>query len=87
MSPAPGDRDDRYRPRIQVAVIGAGTCTPEEAAAASRAGRAIAREDAILLCGGLAGVMEAACKGAQEESGTTVGILPGPGGKTRTSRL
>lgn len=81
MSPAPGDRDDRDRPRIQVAVIGAGTCTPDEAAAASRAGRAIAREDAILICGGLAGVMEAACQGAREESGTTIGILPGTGGE------
>jgi len=40
-------------------------------------GRKLAREGAILICGGLGGVMEAACKGAQEEGGITVGILPG----------
>jgi len=32
---------------------------------------------AILVCGGLGGVMEAACKGAQSEGGVTIGILPG----------
>ncbi len=58
-------------------MIGPGVCSTSEADAAERAGRCIAREGAILLCGGLAGVMEAACKGAREESGTTVGIIPG----------
>ena len=40
-------------------------------------GRLIAGADAILICGGLTGVMEAACKGAKEAGGTTIGILPG----------
>ncbi len=31
----------------------------------------------VLICGGLGGVMEAACRGARESGGTTVGILPG----------
>jgi uncharacterized protein (TIGR00725 family) len=31
----------------------------------------------VLVCGGLGGVMEAACRGAREAGGTTVGILPG----------
>ena len=40
-------------------------------------GRGLALRGAILVCGGLGGVMEAACKGAKEAGGTTVGILPG----------
>ncbi|MEA2428059.1 MAG: hypothetical protein QOF37_1687 [Thermoleophilaceae bacterium] len=31
----------------------------------------------MLVCGGLGGVMEAACRGAKAAGGTTVGILPG----------
>jgi uncharacterized protein (TIGR00725 family) len=31
----------------------------------------------VLICGGLGGVMEAACRGAKQTGGTTVGILPG----------
>lgn len=30
-----------------------------------------------MVCGGRGGVMEAACRGAKAEGGTTVGILPG----------
>jgi hypothetical protein len=37
----------------------------------------IAGNGSVLVCGGLGGVMEAACRGAQEAGGTTVGILPG----------
>lgn len=40
-------------------------------------GRELARAGAVLLCGGLAGVMAAAAGGAEEEGGLTVGILPG----------
>ncbi|MCS7243004.1 MAG: TIGR00725 family protein [Candidatus Caldatribacterium sp.] len=40
-------------------------------------GRAIAKRGGILLCGGLGGVMEAACRGAKEAGGVTIGILPG----------
>lgn len=43
---------------------------------ATEVGREIARAGAILICGGLGGVMEAASKGAYEEGGTTVGVLP-----------
>ena len=38
----------------------------------------LANKGAVLVCGGLGGVMEAACRGAKESGGTTVGILPGP---------
>ncbi|MGB9879847.1 MAG: TIGR00725 family protein [Anaerolineae bacterium] len=60
-----------------IAVIGAGRCSPEVAALAEAVGRELARRGAILLCGGLGGVMEAACRGAKSAGGLTVGILPG----------
>jgi len=50
--------------KFQVGVIGAGTCTPEEAQAAYIVGQEIARRGAVLVCGGLGGVMEAACQGS-----------------------
>lgn len=60
-----------------IAVIGGSTCTTEEAAVAEETGRLLAQRGAILVCGGLGGVMEAAARGAQTNGGTTVGILPG----------
>ena len=60
-----------------VAVIGGGQCSDEEAELAREVGRRLAREDVILVCGGMGGVMEAACQGAREEGGITLGILPG----------
>ena len=60
-----------------IAVIGGSDCTPEEARLAEEVGRGLARNGAVLICGGLGGVMEAACKGASAEGGLTVGILPG----------
>ncbi len=60
-----------------VAVIGGGQPSREEARLAEEVGRELARRGAILVCGGLGGVMEAACKGASSEGGTTIGILPG----------
>ncbi len=60
-----------------VAVIGAGQPSQKEAKLAEEVGRELARRGATLVCGGLGGVMEAACKGASSEGGTTIGILPG----------
>ncbi len=60
-----------------IAVIGGGQCSPQEAQLAEEVGRELAMRGAILVCGGLGGVMEAACKGAQSEGGVTIGILPG----------
>ena len=60
-----------------IAVIGGSQCSPQEAELAEAVGREIARKGATLVCGGLDGVMEAACKGAQSEGGITIGILPG----------
>ncbi len=60
-----------------VAIIGGGQCSREEARLAKEVGRELAKQGAILVCGGLGGVMEAACKGASSEGGLTIGILPG----------
>lgn len=60
-----------------VAVVGSSCCSQEEARLAESVGELLAQERAILICGGLGGVMEAACKGAKSKGGLTVGILPG----------
>lgn len=60
-----------------VAVVGAGTCSDSVARSAEEVGRLLAVRGASLVCGGLGGVMEAACRGAQRAGGLTIGILPG----------
>ena len=60
-----------------IGVIGAGNCDPETAAKARDVGRLLAREDCVVVTGGLGGVMEAAARGAQEAGGLVIGILPG----------
>ncbi|MCX7682778.1 MAG: TIGR00725 family protein [Anaerolineae bacterium] len=62
---------------LLIAVVGGSTATPEESACAERVGEALARAGAVLVCGGLGGVMEAACRGAKSAGGLTIGILPG----------
>jgi len=62
--------------RIQIGVVGGREASSEVLKLAEEVGREIARRGAVLVCGGLGGVMEAACRGAKEEGGTTVGILP-----------
>jgi uncharacterized protein (TIGR00725 family) len=57
-----------------VAVIGPGD---EPTVAAPEVGRLLAERGAVLVCGGRGGAMEAACRGAKEADGLTVGILPG----------
>jgi uncharacterized protein (TIGR00725 family) len=64
------------KPKI-IAVIGGGQCNKKEAKLAEEVGRELARRGAVLVCGGLGGIMEAACRGASAEGGTTIGILPG----------
>jgi uncharacterized protein (TIGR00725 family) len=60
-----------------VAVVGPGEASAEEIATAEEVGRLLAQRGAVLVCGGLGGVMEAVCRGAKEGGGRTVGILPG----------
>jgi uncharacterized protein (TIGR00725 family) len=61
---------------IYVGVVGAGDADPETASAAEEVGRLIAERGGVVVCGGLTGVMEAACRGAKSAGGTTIGILP-----------
>ncbi|MFA5331728.1 MAG: TIGR00725 family protein [Methanoregula sp.] len=62
---------------MQISVVGAAEATEEEYSIAYETGRFIAQAGATLVCGGLFGVMEAACRGAREAGGRTVGIVPG----------
>jgi len=61
-----------------VAVIGGGEADSEVAALAFEVGRELARQGAVVVCGGLGGVMEAAARGVREAGGVSIGILPGP---------
>jgi len=69
---------------MQIAVIGAGYAEAGFLGDAENAGRLIAGCGAVLLCGGLGGVMEAACRGAKSVPGsTTVGIIPDDTGENK----
>jgi len=59
-------------------VVGGGECSPSIVRLAEDVGRAVAAAGAVLVSGGLGGVMEAASRGAREAGGLSVGILPGP---------
>jgi uncharacterized protein (TIGR00725 family) len=61
-----------------VAVIGGGEAGPDAAALAWEVGRELARRGAIVICGGLGGVMEAVARGVQEAGGVSIGVLPDP---------
>ena len=60
-----------------IAVIGGSQSSAKENRLAEEVGRELAKRGAVLVCGGLGGVMEAACRGANSDGGLTIGILPG----------
>jgi uncharacterized protein (TIGR00725 family) len=62
---------------IIIAVIGTRQPSPEESKLAEEVGRELAKNGAALICGGLGGVMEDACRGAYAEGGLTIGVIPG----------
>ena len=64
--------------KILIGVIGASRPSAEGLLMAENLGREIARAGAVVVCGGLGGVMEAAARGAREAGGEVLGILPGP---------
>lgn len=60
-----------------ISVVGGSKVSREQQQLAEEVGAELARRGVTLICGGLTGVMEAACRGARAAGGTTVGILPG----------
>jgi uncharacterized protein (TIGR00725 family) len=60
-----------------IGVIGAGSASSRGLQLAEQIGRLLAEQGAVVVCGGLGGVMEAACRGAVAAGGETLGILPG----------
>ncbi len=62
---------------LPIGVIGSGMCDARTYALAEEVGRRLAQAGATVVCGGLGGVMEAACRGAKAAGGQTIGILPG----------
>jgi uncharacterized protein (TIGR00725 family) len=62
-----------------VAVVGSGSCRRQDrcASLSHEVGTCLAARGAVVVCGGLSGVMEHVCRGARAQGGTTVGVLPG----------
>ena len=63
---------------LYIAVCGPGVASPEEEALAEELGRRLARAGAVVVCGGVSGVMDAVARGSKAEGGVCIGILPGP---------
>ncbi len=64
-------------PKLIIGVIGAGSATAAGMAKAREVGRLLAERGAVLICGGLGGIMQAAAQGCHDAGGEVVGILPG----------
>jgi len=67
----------KVKQKILISVIGGHIADKKTEKIAEQIGQIIAELGAILICGGLGGVMLSAAKGAKQAGGTTVGILPG----------
>ncbi len=80
-----GQKPENLTLALIVGVMGGSQCSKEQAEAAYRVGQQVATQNAVLLCGGGSGVMEAAAKGAAEAGGITVGVLWG-GDKSSANR-
>jgi uncharacterized protein (TIGR00725 family) len=61
---------------VQISVIGKGTPDSELAPVAEEVGRRLADAGAVVVCGGLGGVMEATSRGASDAGGTVIGVIP-----------
>jgi uncharacterized protein (TIGR00725 family) len=65
-----------------IAVIGNSSCSLKEAKLAESFGELLGQQGVTIICGGLGGLTEAACRGAKSKGGLTVGILPGQDSST-----
>ena len=64
-------------PVAYIAVVGPGEASSQDLWLAEEVGAGLADLDAVVVTGGLGGVMEAASRGARSRGGRTLGILPG----------
>jgi len=72
---------------LRIAICGPGEADPALCALAEAVGLGVAQAGAVVLCGGLGGVMAAACRGARQAEGLTVGILPSTDATTANSDI
>jgi len=63
-------------PHRTISVIGGSECDEHALSIAEELGEEIAKKGVTLVCGGMGGIMKAACKGAKKQNGVTVGIIP-----------
>jgi uncharacterized protein (TIGR00725 family) len=78
ISGRPGQEVPVQESPAYVAVVGPGDeATHQDREVAGRVGRLLAERGAVLVCGGLGGVMEAAARGARDGGGLSIGLLPG----------
>ncbi len=68
---------NKINKKIRIGIIGGAKPNEESRTLAFTVGQLIAEKEAIVVCGGLGGVMEAASRGAKQAGGLTIGILPG----------
>ena len=66
-----------YRKKVRIGVIGGANPHQDSLRLANQVGKRIAEKGALLVCGGLTGVMEAAARGCRDAGGLSIGILPG----------
>ncbi len=67
--------------KLSIGVIGGNQIAEEDSLLAFDVGKHIAQNQALLVCGGLGGTMEAVSKGAAEHGGQVIGVLPGDDNK------
>jgi len=73
--------------KLQIAVVGDTNPSPEVTQWAEEIGQLLAKREAVVVCGGLGGVMAAVARGVAAQGGTTVGILPTYDAATGNSSL
>lgn len=66
----------KKKKQVQISIVGSSNPDPKYLPLAREVGRVIAARGAVLICGGLGGVMKEAARGAKERKGLTIGILP-----------